>query len=80
MDILSIIFLVVLAGALAFFVRSVRRLLRTIGQGKAEDRFGSKAERLRRRRTILPAAFPASVYFSEVIFPKQTLVRRASSL
>ena len=52
MDILSIIFLVVLAGALALFVRSVRRLLRTIGQGKPENRFGSKSERLRRVATV----------------------------
>jgi Fe-S oxidoreductase len=52
METTSIIFLIVLAGSFGLFAISARRLLKTIGVGKAEDRFDFWRIRLRRVVTI----------------------------
>lgn len=45
MSLSSILFLLVAAGAIAFFTRNVRRVVRNISLGKDEDRRGRAAER-----------------------------------
>ena len=43
----NVVFALILAGAIAFFVRNVRKLQRNIGLGRAADRTDRKAERWR---------------------------------